>query len=50
MQWLSKISVRRPVLASVLMLTIVVVGLVGYGSLGVDKFPKIEFPLAPRSM
>jgi HAE1 family hydrophobic/amphiphilic exporter-1 len=45
MQWLSKLSVRRPVLASVMMLTIVVVGLVGYGSLGVDKFPKIEFPV-----
>lgn len=45
MQWLSNISVRRPVLALVLMLTIVVVGAVGYTSLGVDKFPKIDFPL-----
>ena len=45
MQWLSKLSVRRPVFASVLMLTIVVVGLVGYRGLGVDKFPKVEFPV-----
>ncbi len=45
MQWLSKISVRRPVLATVLMLTIVVVGLVSYRGLGVDKFPKVDFPM-----
>ena len=45
MEWLSKLSVRRPVLATVMMLTIVVVGLVSYRSLGVDKFPKIDFPM-----
>jgi len=45
MEWLSNISVRRAVLATVLMLTILVVGGVGYRSLGVDKFPKIDFPL-----
>jgi HAE1 family hydrophobic/amphiphilic exporter-1 len=45
MDFLSKISVRRPVFATVLMLTIVVVGLVGYRSLGVDKFPRIDFPM-----
>ena len=45
MNWLSRLTVRRPVLAAVIMLTIVVVGVVGYRSLGVDKFPKVEFPL-----
>ncbi len=45
MEWLSKLSVRRPVLATVMMLTIVVVGLVSYRGLGVDKFPKIDFPM-----
>ncbi|MGE3766984.1 MAG: efflux RND transporter permease subunit, partial [Kofleriaceae bacterium] len=45
MQWLSQISVRRPVFATVLILVFVVVGAVGYTSLGVDKFPKIDFPL-----
>jgi hydrophobe/amphiphile efflux-1 (HAE1) family protein len=44
-QWLSQISVRRPVFATVLMLVLVVVGLVGYRTLGVDKFPKVDFPL-----
>jgi hydrophobic/amphiphilic exporter-1 (mainly G- bacteria), HAE1 family len=45
MQWLASISVRRPVFATVLILVLVVVGVVGYKSLGVDKFPKIDFPL-----
>src|SRR5690348_13470484 len=45
MQWLSNISVRRPVFATVLILVLVVVGIVGYRSLGVDKFPKVDFPL-----
>ncbi|MBI5496777.1 MAG: efflux RND transporter permease subunit [Deltaproteobacteria bacterium] len=44
MQWLSEICVRRPVFASVLVLTLIVVGLFGYGALGVDRFPKIDFP------
>jgi len=45
MQWLAQLSVRRPVLATVLILTFVVIGVVGYRTLGVDKFPKIDFPL-----
>src|SRR5258706_8743281 len=45
MQWLASVSVRRPVFATVLILVFVVVGVVGYKSLGVDKFPKIDFPL-----
>src|SRR3954468_21152198 len=45
MQWLSNIAVRRPVFATVLILVLVVVGLVGYRSLGVDKFPKVDFPM-----
>ena len=45
MQWLSLISIRRPIFATVLILVLVVIGLVGYSTLGVDKFPKIDFPL-----
>jgi HAE1 family hydrophobic/amphiphilic exporter-1 len=44
MQWLANISVRRAVFASVLMLAVVVVGLASYGSLGVDRFPDVDFP------
>src|SRR5215470_9477054 len=45
MQWLSNVAVRRPVFATVLILVLVVVGAVGYRQLGVDKFPKVDFPL-----
>ncbi len=45
MQWLAEICVRRPVFASVLSLLIVVLGIAGYFQLGVDRFPKIDFPV-----
>ena len=44
MQWLASLSVRRAVLAAVINLVIVVVGVVGYLGLGVDKFPEVDFP------
>ncbi len=44
MQWLADICVRRPVFASVLILAICVVGGLGYFKLGVDRFPKVDFP------
>ncbi|HNC98073.1 MAG TPA: efflux RND transporter permease subunit, partial [Myxococcota bacterium] len=45
MQWLAEICVRRPIFASVLTLLIVVLGLAGYRTLGVDRFPQIDFPI-----
>ncbi|MEW5854904.1 MAG: efflux RND transporter permease subunit [Myxococcota bacterium] len=45
MQWLAEVCVRRPVFASVLVLTLVVLGFFGYSALGVDRFPKIDFPI-----
>ena len=44
MQWLAKISVKRPVFATVLILLICVIGITGYFQLGVDRFPKVDFP------
>src|SRR5215211_4209556 len=44
MQWLAELCVRRPVFASVLSIVILVVGGVFYRQLGVDQFPKIDFP------
>ncbi len=44
MQWLAAICVRRPVFATVLILALTVVGVFGYGQLGVDRFPKVDFP------
>lgn len=45
MQWLASISVRRPIVATVLILVVVVVGLVGYGKLNVDRFPNVDLPV-----
>src|SRR5947208_5526458 len=45
MQWLARLCVRRPVFAAVLMLTIAVIGMAGYSKLGLDWFPKIDFPV-----
>jgi HAE1 family hydrophobic/amphiphilic exporter-1 len=45
MQWLASISVRRPVFATVMILTIAVVGIVGYSKLNVDRFPNVDFPI-----
>ncbi|HSN67677.1 MAG TPA: efflux RND transporter permease subunit, partial [Thermoanaerobaculia bacterium] len=44
MQKLAEVSVRRPVFATVLILALVVTGLFAYLQLGVDRFPKVEFP------
>jgi hydrophobe/amphiphile efflux-1 (HAE1) family protein len=45
MQWLASISVRRPIFATVLILIVVVVGLVGYGKLNIDRFPNVDLPV-----
>src|SRR5437773_7337708 len=44
MQRLAEICVRRPVFATMLILSLTVVGLFSYKSLGVDLFPKIDLP------
>ena len=45
MQWLAAISVKRPVFATVLVLVLTVVGFFAYQQLGVDRFPKVDFPV-----
>src|SRR6476661_8644766 len=44
MQWLAEVCVKRPVFATMLVLSLVVVGAFSFLSLGVDLFPKIDFP------
>src|SRR5437660_1351043 len=44
MQKLAEICVRRPVFATMLILSLTVVGLFSFRSLGVDLFPKIDLP------
>ena len=42
--WLADVSIRRPVFATMLIVSLVVLGLVSFGRLGVDLFPEVEFP------
>src|SRR6201991_1253571 len=44
MQWLASISVRRPVFATVITLALTVVGAFAFMRLGLDRFPKVDFP------
>src|SRR6187431_3489846 len=44
MQWLAAISVKRPVFASVLILALTVIGAFAFSRLGLDRFPKVDFP------
>src|SRR5436853_6018684 len=44
MQKLAELCVRRPVFASVLTLMLIVIGWFSYFRLGVDRFPKVDFP------
>ncbi len=44
MHTLARICVQRPVFATVLSLTLLVVGAAGYVGLGVDRFPNVDFP------
>src|SRR6478736_3444503 len=44
MQWLAALCVRRPVFASVLILSLTVIGAFAFLQLGVDRYPKVDFP------
>lgn len=42
---LTEISIKRPVFATVIILSLVVIGLVSYISLNVDQYPSVEIPV-----
>ncbi|MBA3443222.1 MAG: efflux RND transporter permease subunit, partial [Pyrinomonadaceae bacterium] len=44
MQKLAEICIRRPVFATMLILSLTVVGIFSFFALGVDRFPKVDFP------
>ncbi len=44
MQWLAALCVRRPVFASVLILSLSVVGVFSFTQLGIDQFPNVDIP------
>jgi len=43
--WFTKVSLRNPVFATMLMLAFVVLGLFAYQRLKIDQFPNIDFPV-----
>ena len=43
--WLADTSIRKPVFATMLVLALVVLGVVAYPRIGVDLFPKVDFPI-----
>ncbi len=45
MQWLAKLSITRPVFATVLTILLVVLGAISYGKLGLDYFPNVDIPV-----
>ena len=44
MQWLAEICIKRPVFTWMLMAALLVVGVLGFFSLGVDRFPNVDIP------
>ena len=47
MQKLAEICIRRPVFATMIVLSLVVVGAAGFFRLGVDRFPSVDLPQFP---
>ena len=43
--FLSNISVKRPVVATVITLALIFFGVLGYQRLGIDLYPKVDFPM-----
>ena len=42
---ISELSIKRPVLATVLILIIILFGFIGYESLGVREYPSVDNPI-----
>ena len=43
--WFTRVSLKNPVFATMLMAALVVLGLFAYQRLKVDQFPNIDFPV-----
>ncbi|MEX2250374.1 MAG: efflux RND transporter permease subunit, partial [Parvibaculum sp.] len=43
--WIADVSIRRPVFAVMVIGALVVLGWISLGRVGVDLFPKVEFPV-----
>lgn len=43
--WLADTSIKRPVFATMFILALVILGAINYPNIGVDLFPKVDFPI-----
>jgi len=43
--WLADTSIKRPVFATMFIMALVILGIVSYPDIGVDLYPKIDFPI-----
>jgi HAE1 family hydrophobic/amphiphilic exporter-1 len=43
--WLSDTSIKRPVFATMFIMALVIFGVISYPEIGVDLFPKVDFPI-----
>src|SRR5687767_15933585 len=48
--WLSDISIRRPVFATMIIMSFMVLGVVSMTRLGIDLFPEVSFPFVNVSV
>ncbi len=43
--WLADTSIKRPVFATMMIMALIVFGVVSYPNIGVDLFPRVDFPI-----
>ena len=43
--FLSDVSIKRPVFATMMIVTLVVLGIVAYQRLGIDEYPDVTYPV-----
>ena len=43
--FLSDVSIKRPVFATMMMVALVVLGVVAYGRLAIDEYPDVSYPI-----
>ena len=48
--FLSDVSIKRPVFATMMMLALVVLGVVSYGRLAIDEYPDVTYPTINTSV
>ncbi len=47
--WISDTSIKRPVFATMAIMALVILGIVSYPDIGVDLFPRVDFPVVSIS-